>query len=859
MAKNISSGLLVFLGLFLSSMNGLSQIDKKQQPAADSVVLEAATAISTDNIPVISLDENEGEDGSAQNISSQLSAGRDPFINAANFRFSAVRFRIRGYDADNFSTYMNGSPMENLDNGFTPFGLWGGLNDVMRNRDNSIGLRALPYAYGDIGGFTYLDTRASYQRKQTNINYAVSNRNYTNRIMLTHSTGLNNKGLAFTFSASRRWAEEGFADGTFYDGWSLFAAADKRINANHLLSLVVFATPTKQGRQGSSVEEMRQITGDNFYNPFWGYQNGLKRNVSVASSFQPVAILTHDWKVNDKISVLSAASVNFGKRGLTGLDWYNVADPRPDYYRYLPSYQEDPMLAAQVRQDLQNDVNLRQINWDKLYTTNYCSYDVIQNANGVKDSLYSGRRSHYIVENRIVSTTKFNVASTINASLSSNVDFSGGFTYQTQKNNYYKEVDDLLGGEFYVDINQFAERDFPSNPDAIQNNLNAPNRIIHEGDKFGYNYDINISRAALWGQALVKFSNIDLFLATEQSYTSFYRNGNVRSGLFPNNSYGKSETQRFFNYAFKGGATYKINGRNYVFANGSYVTRAPFFENAYIAPRTRDFLQDDLKSEKVTALEGGYVMNAPRVKIRANAFYTQFRDQLNVLTFYHDEYRNFVNYALSNIGKTHMGIELAGEAKVYKGISVNAAASIGRYRYDTRQSATVTIDNSSVELAEDETIYSNNFNVPTPQECYTIGVDYRSPRFWFVNMNLNYFSRMFLDFNPIRRTESALNGVDPSSPLWHQIIDQTQAPSRFSLDMFAGWSWRMNNRFPTLKKQTFLVFNLGINNILNNTNIVSGGFEQLRFDFAEKDVNKFPEKRFYAYGTTFFASMGLRF
>jgi hypothetical protein len=79
------------------------------------------------------------------------------------------------------------------------------------------------------------------------------------------------------------------------------------------------------------------------------------------------------------------------------------------------------------------------------------------------------------------------------------------------------------------------------------------------------------------------------------------------------------------------------------------------------------------------------------------------------------------------------------------------------------------------------------------------------------------------------------------------------------LDAFAGYSWLMNRKFKSLKKRHFLVFNLGVNNILNNTNIVSGGFEQLRYDFAEKNTNKFPDKRFYAYGLNYFASVGLRF
>jgi len=826
---------------------------------ADTTVLEQLKEDVGDNIPVISIDENDGQDGSAQNISSMLSAGRDPFFNAAAFKFNAVRFRIRGYDADLFSTYMNGVPMENLDNGFTPFGLWGGLNDVLRNRDIALGLKAIPYSFGDVGGLTYMDSRASYQRKQTSINYAISNRNYVHRFMFTHSTGLNKKGWAFSFSGSRRWADEGFADGTYYDGWSFFAGVDKRLNDRHLLSFVAFATPTENGRQGSSVQELRDLSGDNFYNPFWGYQNGRKRNSSIARSFQPIGILTHDWKINDKTSLLTAASITAGKRSTTALDWYNAADPRPDYYRYLPSYQEDPVIREQAYNAMKNDVNLRQINWDKLYNANYASRETINNVNGIAGNSVTGKRSRYILEERIINTTRFNFNSTLNTSIKDNISFSAGITYQQQDNHYYKEVEDLLGGEFYVDINQFAERDFPSNSTANQNDLNNPNRIVKEGDRFGYNYNINIKKGSVWMQTVFKFRKLDIFVATEHSYSSFYRKGNVRSGLFPDNSYGKSATYNFYNSSIKGGVTYKLNGRNYFYANGLYMSRAPFFENAFIAPRTRDFVQENLKSEEIGSVEGGYVMNAPRLKIRANGYYTIIKNQLNVLTFYDDVFQNFVNYAISNIGRVHVGAEFGVEAKVYKGLSVVAAAAISDLRYNTRQRATVTADNSPTTLARNITVYSKNFFVPTPQNAYTIGLDYRSPKFWFVNVNFNYFDKMYLDFNPIRRTANAVNGVPEGSDLWNEILDQTQLPSQYTLDVFAGYSLLLNRNIKELKKRTFLQFNVGINNILNNENIVSGGFEQLRFDAAEKNVNKFPDRRFYAYGLNFFASMGLRF
>lgn len=851
--------LVLFSGAFLPL--AFSQEVKPPAPKAnpDTTITETLGENLQDNMPTISLNESEEQDVSSQNISSQLGAGRDPFLNAASFKFGAVRFRIRGYDANEFNTYINGAPMENLDNGFTPYGQWGGLNDVFRNRESTLGLKPSTFAYGDLGGLTNFDTRASHQRKQTSINYAASNRNYTNRIMLTHSTGLNKKGWAFSFSGSRRWANEGYADGTFYNGWSFYAAVDKRFNDRHLLSFTAFATPTENGRQGASVKEMNDIAGDNYYNPNWGYQNGKKRNASVAKSFQPIGILTHDWKISDKTSLLTSASLTFGNRSVTGLDWYNAADPRPDYYRYLPSYQDDPVLGEQVRQELMSDVNKRQINWDALYQTNYGSYDVVHNANGITGNDVSGRRSHYIVEERIINTTKYNFNSTLNTSVTENITFTAGVTYQSQKNHYYKKVDDLLGGDFFVDINQFGERDFPTSPDAGQNDLNNPNRIVKVGDKVGYNYDLSISKGSVWLQGVFKFRKIDIFVSSEHSYTSFFRYGNVKTGLFPDNSYGKSTTYNFYNSGIKGGLTYKINGRNYVFINGSYGSRAPYFENAFIAPRTRDFVQDNLKSEEELSTEVGYVLNAPKFKLRLNGYYTQFKNQLDVLSFYNDEYQNFVNYAISNIGKIHTGIEFGIEAKIYKGLSLTAAAAIGRYTYNTRQSATVTADNSSAILDKDVTVYSKDFYVPTPQQAYTIGFDYRSPKFWFVNVNFNYFDKMYLNYNPIRRTASAVNGVEPGSDQWHQILDQTELKDQYTLDAFAGYSWLMNRKFNQLKKRTYMVFNVGVNNILNNKNIVSGGYEQLRFDFAEKNTDKFPDKRFYAYGINFFASVGIRF
>lgn len=862
---------LLALVLCVATVAGAQVKNQKDTiPKRDSAIIDELKDNVLDNIPVISLDENDMGDAATQNISSVLTAGRDPFYSAASFNFSALRFRIRGYDNDLFGTYMNGIPMDNLDNGFTPYGQWGGLNDVMRNRDVAYGLNTSTFAFGDIGSNTQIDSRASRQRVQTSFSYANSNRNYNHRWMLSHSTGMSRKGWAFSFAGSRRWADEGYVPGTYYDGWSYFAAVDKRISQKHLLSFVAFGAPTENGRQGASIKEMLDLANDHFYNPNWGYQNGKKRNASVGRSHQPVGILTHEFRINNNTSLTTAAGYTFGDRSVTALDWYNAPDPRPDYYRYLPSYVStyasvvDPVQAAELAADMRADINLRQINWQRLYDVNRSSFATINDANGITGNTVSGRRSRYIIEERIINTKRFNANSVLNTRITNNIDFTAGASFQSQQNHYFKKVEDLLGGDFYVNLNQFAERDFPTNGTVNQNDIDHPNRILHEGDRFGYDYNINIQNAAAWAQGVFKFTKVDFFLAGQFSRTDFYRDGNVRSGLFPTESFGKSKKNEFNNYGVKGGLTYKINGRNYIYARGGYLTRAPYFESVFTSPRTRNTLQDNITSEKIQTAEAGYVLNSPTLKARVSGYYTHFANGMDVMSFYHDAYQNFVNYAINGIDKLHFGGEFGVEARVAPGLTVNAAAAVGRYYYDSRQKAVITADNTTAVLGE-QVIYAQNFRVPsTPQEAYSLGATYRSPKFWFVSLTGNYFRESYLSINPLRRTWEAVKNLDYKGAEYHRVFDQTEFDPQFTLDFFGGWSIRLPKQYNLNHRSTFLVFNVGVSNMLNNKDITTGGYEQLRFEAptSSADVNlvdKFPPRLFYAYGLNYFASVTIRF
>jgi len=844
--------LFCFLAIGLTAIAQKQVKEKKAQTrSVDSTLISALDDLKDNtaaNTQTISLDDNDISEGSSQSVSSVLTAGRDPFTSAAAYNFFALRFRIRGYESDLFGTYINGVSMDNLDNGFTPFGLWGGLNDVTRNRDLSNGLRPNTFAFGDIGSNTLLDLRAIKQRKQTEIGYAFSNRNYTHKIDITHSTGINKRGWAFSFSASRRYADEAYFPGTFYNGWSWFAAVDKKIGQNHLLSLAVFGAPTESGRQGTATKEAFDLVGDN-YNPNWGWQNGKKRNATIGRTNQPVAIFTHDFRINNNTSLISAMSASIGERGSSNLDWYHADNPSPMYYRYLPSYWEDAKLKADLTKEWQTNDNVRQINWAKIYDANRGQFDTI---NGVV-----GRRSRYVQFEYLTKTTRLNFNTTLNTRIGNNGEFTAGASYQYQKNNNYKKLTDLLGGDFFVDLNQFAERINANNNTIPQNNLNNPNRVVRVGDDYGYNYDIVISKGAAWGQMVMKYDRMDYFIALEVSKTSFYRNGNYRNGLFSTNSYGKSPTQDFNNFAFKTGITYKLNGRNYFYGNIAMMTKAPFFDNVYLSPRIRNTTQDKVTSEKVNSVEAGYTLNAPKIKVRLTGYYTEFKNQMNVLNFFNDAYLNFVNYGITGINKTHSGGEFGVDAKVLPNLTLNAAAAYGRYYYTSAQNSITTIDNDATEVSRD-VVYAKDYYVGgTPQQAYSIGLNYRSPKFWSVGLTYNYFDDIYVEINPIRRTEKAVQGLVKGSEEWHKVLDQTKLQSQSTVDMFASYSLRLPQQWNINGKRTFLAFTLSASNLLNNTSIIPFAFEQLRFDLAE--YNKFPPRYNRSYGVNYSASIAYRF
>ncbi len=778
-----------------------------------------------------------GDDSKGQAVSGLLHSSGDVFTSTSSYTFGAMYFRMRGYDSENYSVYMGGINVNDAENGRTVWSEWGGLNDATRNKEVVNGIASSRFSFGNLGGVTNIITRASLQRKQTKFTYSLSNKSYTNRAMFTYSTGLMDNNWAFTVSGSRRWGEGGYIDGVFYDAWAYFVSVEKKINNKHSIAFTGFGSPTKRGQQGGATQETYDLVGSNYYNPNWGYQDGKKRNSRVKDFHEPMMILAHYWDIDRKTRLTSSLGYSFGYNGGTALNWYNAADPRPDYYRYLPSYQTDPYIKNLVTQSWLNNPEVSQINWDKLYQANY-----LANA--------TGTQAKYILEDRRNDQQQFSVNILLNKEITSNVKFDGGLEYRKYRGHHFKTIADLLGGKYWVDIDQFAERDFQGDTIKNQNDLNNPNRIVKEGDTYGYDYYIYSNTGQLWGQMDVTLDKVDYYISGSVSNTTFWRHGNMKNGRYPDNSYGDSPERNFVTGGVKAGATYKFSGRHFLIGNAIYLTRAPFVYNSFVSPRTRGQYVNDLKQEKIISGDLNYILRTPQMKARLTIYHTMFYDQSEVTSFYHDDYKTFVNYALTGINKVHQGVEFGSEVKVSPTISVSAVAALGNFRYTNNPNSTISYDNGS-KPDTTQIVYSKSFYVNgTPQTAGSIGLNYRHPKFWFFNANFNYFGKMYLDFNPERRTSAALSNMSPDDPRIPDIINQIKLDDGFTLDASIGKSWQIN--------KTNINLNFSVTNILDNTKLITGGYEQMRFDYDNKNVNKFPPKYFYGFGRTFFLNLGIR-
>ena len=793
----------------------------------------------------------EDEEGNTQEVALLSGATDNPFYQASSYTFSTARFRIRGYENQKTETYINGIPFNDGVRFSFNYSMTGGLNQAFRNKTIGMGLEDNLFGFGGIGGANNIKTFAADYAPGTRVSLAYTNGNYRWRGMITHATGLNKHGWAMTVSAVARYAKEGVYPGSFYNSWGYFLALQKVFNPQHTLTLTTFGAPTKRAANSAIYEECAQLVGSNMYSPDWGWQEGKKRNSKVVESFDPTAILNWVWKPNDHTSLNTGFAYHKSFYSKAALNWYRAADPRPDYYRYLPSYFTDET-SKQLYTDLwTSESDITQIRWNDLYQANYMN-------NQMADQTGVEQGSTYILENRHSNQSSFTLSSVLNKRFSHQLTMMTGANANYTVSSYYKTIKDLLGGRYWLDVDNFAERDFPDSPEMAQNDLENPNRKVLKGDRFGYDYNILTFKAQLWHQWVLNLAKWEMFASVKGDYFQFQRDGKMRNGRAPENSYGKGDTHRFLTYGAKAGITFKLDGRNSFTGHAFYGTEAPRPYDAYISSRTKDDVID-LKVEKIFSADLSYVMSYRNFKGIVTAFFTDQRDNTERNSFYDDVRSTFMNFALTGVHKQYKGVEVGLSYKLSSSLTVSAAANIARYQYKNRPLGTRSYENGSNPDVT-SVIYLKNFYVAgSPQECYSLAFNWAGPKNWYVELNGAWMNRSYVSISPIRH-EAIPNLYELAESEEHlqQLIKDLSVQEKLNEALLINASI---GHVIYINRSASFNINLNLNNILDNKNIQTGGYQQGRIDTKDitNTANKFPNKYYYAQGFKVFLNLGLKF
>ena len=781
----------------------LVQLVENQTTDLGDITLQPDMAAELKEEVILNLAEMDlnDDEGKTQSMASASSASQDVFNATISYAWSNARYRGRGYEQIYEQNYIEGISFNSAERGQFNFSAMGGLNDATRYREVVEGIESSNFTFGSLGRSTNYMQSATNYAQGWKAGVAGTNRNYKGAARATYSSGLLENGWAFATQLAWRYTpyidvKGQIGEGIAYNSVGYFFTAEKQWGKDKRLSLITFGAPTQRGQSAAVTQETYDLTnqynktswGHNNYNPYWGYQNGKVRNSRIVKSYDPTAIASFDWQINEENFLKAGIGYHYSMYSNSALTFYNAPDPRPDYYRNLPSAMWDGQIDKDgnfIYEDLNGkpmgnggyingsyvgpsiyddtyatltnlwtsrDDKATQIDWDALYAANY--------ANNVINPDGSAR---YIVERRHNDIQEGMINLNYRNTSVDHLTITAGLEAKASQGIHYKTVDDLLGGQQWVDVDPFAERDIKELATNIgltqadianvkQNDLRNPNAAVATNGRFGYDYRINIMNAKLWAQNEWNWNAFDLYYALQLSYSSMRRTTDMLNGrawylakLNPDNAWyyladqaqsildanGNYETlptrlvgssHKFIDPAFKAGFNYKIDGRNHIKFNAMAETTAPLARDAYISPRVHDRAIENIyrhdyaryyaaqngtsvlkeyysASQKMASADLTYAFNYPLVRGRVTAFYTRFWNGTELNGYYDDEARTFVNQSLTGINRRHAGVEAAAAVKLGLYFTLTGVLSVGDYRY-TSNALAITSAENGMALAE---------------------------------------------------------------------------------------------------------------------------------------------------------------
>ena len=708
--------------------------------AATSFAIDRETPVAVSTIKAVEIENKLG----SQEFPEILKSTPGIYATKSGGGFGDGDLTVRGFGNVNVAVMINGVPVNDMENGRVFWSNWAGLSDVTSAMQVQRGLGASKVAVPSTGGTVNIITKSTDATRGGSVFVSTGNDNYQ-KYGVTLSTGLLDNGFAATISASRTTGD-GYVDGTEFKGASYFVNVSKLLGDNHKISLTSFGAPQRHGQRQdrSLISTYRNAEQDVKFNPNWGYKNGQIVHIEDNFYHKSQTSLNHDWTISDKTFLSTALYASWGTGGGGG-----TVGTNRDLFRVRLGGNDQPV-------DLDNIVEINRAN----------------GALGSEAALRASRNDH----------SWFGLLSTFKTEINENIDFIGGIDLRTYTGKHFREVTDLLGGEFLLD----------------NNDVNNPNRAARVGDKIAYNNDGEVGWQGVFGQMEYKNDVWAGFLSVSASNTSYRRIDYFN--YLDSDPLQTTDRYNFFGYQVKGGANYNINETHNVFANIGYFEKAAFFDAVFLN-FDNETINENAESEKIFSAEIGYGIRSEKFAANFNIYRTEWNDRTFPRFFQNPDGTNSVAN-ITGVNALHQGVEFDFEYRPSDRIRFTGMLSLGDWEW-ANDIENVQIFDEEQNLVETVDLFIKDLKVGRPAHTTAaLGMDWEMLEKTHFTVDYNYFGNIYADYDPNDR--STAGGPQAWELPDYHTFDASLRYGFKILDFDAVVTGRLNNVFNVDYIQTAL-------------------------------------------------------
>ncbi|MEM9991384.1 MAG: TonB-dependent receptor, partial [Bacteroidota bacterium] len=753
--------------------------------------------------------------------------------------FGDARINVRGFDQSNTAVMINGIPVNDMENGWVYWSNWAGLSDVSSQIQIQRGLGASKLAVPSIGGSINIVTNAADMKRGGVASVSIGNDGFQ-KYGLSYSTGLNDKGWAFTAQATHTQGN-GYVDGTKFRAYSYFANLTKNINDKHTLSLTAVGAPQWHHQRTvgrfdgvtlrtyidpDDPQNLDASTGRGIrYNHLWGELDGEEFSFRRNFYHKPKTFLNHYWNISPKTDLKTSVYASFGLGGGTGPRGRITSGPDGTIFDSSSRIrnEEGQILWDDIVSWQGGNGGMEETWGEKEIDPEFDGYTTTSRGNGFI------RRASMNYHNW------YGVLSTLTHELGDNLNLIAGIDGRYYKGIHFRRLENLLGLDAYLSR---ANDNNPTNyitETAPANFGNFWNNSFQDGTNvLNYYNDGLVSWAGLFAQLEYTTDKLSAFASGNVSNQGFKRIDYFN--YLEDDAERETDWQNFLGGNIKAGANYNLDDKQNVFVNAGYASRQPLFDNVFL--NFRNDINEDVENQTFYSFEAGYGFRAKGLRANINVYHTNWGNRQFEISE-ENELEEELSYVFQNVEQLHQGLELEIDYKPINRLQLDGMLSLGNWRYNKNFTGTGTNIDTNEDLGE-ISIFAEGLPIgDAAQTTFSIGATYEIISSLRVYADYTHFDRLF-----------ALYDVQDAQFLSEggQIA---QVPSYGLMDAGASYNFELGGLNCT--------FNVNVNNVLDNTYIAELHTNILD-DASTPDVNEFYNNRgFFGFGRTWNAGLKVRF